>query len=243
MKSGCAFDQDWTAQVTLPVKRVGTNWEFLYGGDIPVKDGALGDLTINLSQITDENFRERVSAEICVQILEEGTLLLVALSDQSRRGMRLGRWPKEDVYSLPLGTTRLERITLGPPKRNRVEGQPIKDSERSGLWLKLKGLDRCELIGSTVLMPEGAAQSTATSLNHAFTLLSQQYETHRISNTGNVYSRVFYQERSGAWFPLNDLRMGVKVQGEKKLLDETWAEVERLLGWRPTIASKNKKTR
>lgn len=118
MKSGCAFDQDWTAQVTLPVKRVGTNWEFLYGGDIPVKDGALGDLTINLSQITDENFRKRVSTEISVQILEEGTLLLVALSDQSRRGGRVGPWPQEDIYNLPLGTTRLEKITLGPPKRN-----------------------------------------------------------------------------------------------------------------------------
>ena len=34
--SGSYFDPDWTAKVTVPVKRVGERWEFFYGGDMPV---------------------------------------------------------------------------------------------------------------------------------------------------------------------------------------------------------------
>jgi len=54
------FDPDWRAKVT-PVKRVGSQWEFFYGGDVPVKDGTLGELTISADSITNEAFRKRVS--------------------------------------------------------------------------------------------------------------------------------------------------------------------------------------
>ena len=32
--------------VCVPVKFVDGNWEYFYGGGVPVKNGALGDLTI-----------------------------------------------------------------------------------------------------------------------------------------------------------------------------------------------------
>ena len=113
--------------------------------------------------------------------------------------------------------------------------------EPGGLWLKLKGLERTELVGSTVLMPSGFETKTATSLNHALTLLSQAYEKHRISNTGNVYTRIFYEEASGHCFPLNDLREGVQAAGERRLLNEAWQKVEQTLGWRPTTSKKAKR--
>src|SRR3546814_19856302 len=91
-------------------------------------------------------------------------------------------------------------------------------------------------------MPEGFKEKSAISLNHAFTLLSQKYETHRISNTGNVYTRIFYQERNGRWYPLKDLRTGVQVQAERKVMADAWADVERILGWRP-LPSPNPKKR
>lgn len=244
--SGNYFDPLWTAKVTVPVKRVGERWEFFYGGDVPVKEGTLGELSLNANQITDERFRQRVSQELTVKILEEGQALLVALSDRSSNGGPIGKWP--DVYpvSVPPGTTRFERITLGPPKpkvRDRLKAvQPELDgvAETGGLWLKLKGMERTELAASTVAMPAGFKPETAISLNHAVTLLSQQYEKHRISNTGNVYTRVFYCEQNGKWYPLNDLRQGVQAAEERKLLGDLWSQVEKALGWRPMRAPEKK---
>ena len=48
--SGSYFDPDWAAKVTVPVKRVGERWEFFYGGDVPVKEGTLGELTLSAEQ-------------------------------------------------------------------------------------------------------------------------------------------------------------------------------------------------
>jgi hypothetical protein len=232
--SGSYFDPDWAAKVTVPVKRVGERWEFFYGGDIPVKDGTLGELTVNADQITDDRFRQRVTQELTVRILEEGTPLLVALSDRSTNRAQIGQWPDPRPLKVPVGTTRFERVFLGPPRKKPLpdEPQPEGEPERGGLFLKLKGLERCELHGSTVVMPKEFSEP-AISLNHAFTMLSQAYEKHRISNTGNVYTRVFYEDRDRRWYPLDDLRTGVQAVGERKLLGDLWAEVEQKLGWRP----------
>ena len=232
------FDPDWTAKVTIPVKRVGERWEFFYGGDVPVREGTLGELTLSANQISDERFRQRVSQELVVKILEEGAPLLVALSDRSRGGAHIGTWPDIDQPSVPAGTTRFERVTLGPCKPKSVQPELDGIRETGGLWLKLKGLERSELTGSTVIMPQGFEPAAATSLNHALTLLSQVYETHRISNTGNVYTRVFYQEKNDRWYPLNDLRTGVQAEGERLLLSDLWSQVEQRLGWRPVPVSK-----
>jgi hypothetical protein len=231
--TGSYFAPDWTAKVTVPVKRVGERWEFFYGGDVPVRDGTVGQLTLSAIQIADESFRQRISQALKVKILDEATELLVALSDRDASG-RAGAWPHPHPSNVPPGTTRFERVSLGPVKQ-RPGVQTLADSEsnRGGLWLKLKGLERCELQASTVQMPQGFETPVARSLNHAFTLLSQAYEKHRISNTGNVYTRVFYQDHNKCWYPLDDLRTGVQAEGERTLLRELWAQVEQTLGWRP----------
>ena len=235
------FDPDWTAKVTVPVKRVGERWEFFYGGDVPVREGTLGELTLSANQISDERFRQRVSQELVVKILEEGAPLLVALSDRSRGGAHIGTWPDIDRPSVPAGTTRFERVALGQCKPKSVQPELDGIRETGGLWLKLKGLERSELMGSTVTMPQGFGPPVASSLNHALTVLSQAYETHRISNTGNVYTRVFYQEKNDRWYSLNDLRTGVQVEGERLLLSDLWNQVEQNLGWRPVPVSAGKK--
>ena len=72
------FDPDGTAKVTVPVKRVGERWEFFYGGDVPVREGTLGELTINANQITDDRFQKQVTQEpwphrVKVSTAQEGT--------------------------------------------------------------------------------------------------------------------------------------------------------------------------
>ena len=115
------FDPDGTAKVTVPVKRVGERWEFFYGGDVPVREGTLGELTINANQITDDRFQKQVTQETVVKILDEGAQLMVALSDQSKGGNRVGAaWPNVSASDVPTGTTRFEPIRIGPERRPAV---------------------------------------------------------------------------------------------------------------------------
>lgn len=230
------YDPLWTAKVSVPVKRVGERWEFFYGGDVPVKEGTLGELTMNADQISDDGFRQRVTAEACFQVLEEGTTLLLALSDRLRCAPYADFGAQRFPQGIPPGTSCWERVRLGPPRKSKVKFQAAQQElipETGGLWLKLKGLEKCELASSTIHMPEKFTPTEALSLNHALTLLSKQYETHRISNTGNVYTRVYYQDKDECWYPLDDLRRGVQAKAERKLLTQLWAEVESALGWRP----------
>lgn len=239
------FDSSWTEQVTVPVKRVGERWEFFYGGDVPVKDGTLGELTFSANQISSLEFLRRVTAELTFKVLEEGTPLLVALSNRGNASPYAEYGPQYFPQGIPPGTSQWERVYLGPVKTSARKSDPCQQKlipETGGLWLKLRGFERCELSSSTVLMPKDFQEPTAISLNHAFTLLSRVYETHRISNTGNVYTRVFYQDNDECWYPLDDLRRGVQAKGERKLLNELWVQVENLLGWRP-ISSEAKRRR
>lgn len=229
-------DPLWTAKVSVPVKRVGDRWEFFYGGDVPVKDGTLGELTLSADQISDDGFRQRVTAEASFQVLEEGTTLLVALSDRLRCTPYAEFGAQHFPQGIPPSTSCWEHVRLGPPRKNKVKSQVAQQEfvpETGGLWLRLKGLDKCELFSSTIQMPEKFMPAEAQSLNHALTLLSRRYETHRISNFVNVYTRVYYQDKDECWYPLDDLRRGVQAKAERKLLTQLWAEVESALGWRP----------
>jgi len=59
-------------------------------------------------------------------------------------------------------------------------------------------------------------------LNHAFTKLSETYDTWRISHTGNIYTRVFYQERNGKWYPLDLLRNEKLEKQEQEIAKGLW---------------------
>lgn len=49
------FDPEWVSKLTVPVKRVGDRWEFFYGGDVPVVEGTLGELTFPDTQAVLEH--------------------------------------------------------------------------------------------------------------------------------------------------------------------------------------------
>ncbi len=79
------YDPLWSEQVTLPVKRVGDRWEFLYGGDIPVKDGTYGELRFSARAIADAKFLERVTTEVRIKALkvQDGGLSGIVMGDFS----------------------------------------------------------------------------------------------------------------------------------------------------------------
>ncbi|MGN5479620.1 hypothetical protein ACTMU2_30210 [Cupriavidus basilensis] len=146
------------------IQRVGDRWECFYGGEVPVEEGgALGELTVRTAEITDEQFIARMTQTARVKILEEGTPLMVALSDRSIP--KKTPWPDVAPGDVPQGTTRFERIVIGPPEakpaRTKAARLFIGPPEPGGLWLRLKGLERSELMCSTVVMPDGFHEETA----------------------------------------------------------------------------------
>lgn len=221
------------AHVTLPVKRVNGHWELLYGGDTGVRDGTYGELRVAVSSIEDAAIRERLTKITTVKALDEGAELRVALRDPSGKPINheeIGI----DVSDLPSGCTRWEAIKIGPQTRPTT---PM-DSKRGGLWIRQRGVDRTDLVCSSVAMPEQfkPGHATAISLNHACTLLSEKYETQRISHTLNVYQHVFYCESGSSkprWLPLDVLRNGVIADMEHGILADAWKTLEQQLGFRP----------
>lgn len=238
--TGSYHDPAWTDKVTIPVKRVGDQWEFFYGGSVPVKDGAVGELVLSASQVTDKSFLKQLQQQALVKVLPEGTELWVALSDQTESKISAVQSELIDRSDFPAGTTRFESMFLGPVKKNMTAGGLFEEAGSGGLWLKVKGLDKTDLISSTIRMPAELGQKTAISLNHALTMLSERYETHRLSHTGNVYTRVFYQEGNGRWYPLADLREGVIANTERSLIADSWKQLEALIGCRPVVRPRKK---
>lgn len=220
-----------TKHITLPVKRVDGQWELLYGGDTGVADGTYGELRVPLDAIDDARIRRRLTQVAVVKVLDEGATLAVALSDRSDPQPQ-GQFVRSEAADLPTGCSRFAQVVIGKPS---ATSRGI-DAERGGLWLRQRGVDKTELVCSSIKLPEGLQDKSALSLNHACTLLSEHYETYRISHTMNVYQRVFYTEPGHAtfkWFPLADLRNGVVRAAEQVLISKAWSELEQHLGFRP----------
>ena len=217
-------------RISLPMQRVNGQWEFLYGGDVPLRDGAIADLVVNMDSIQDRDFLKLISQELSVEVLPMGAPLLVALSD---RGYALQQAEPTGMPNIPLqyrppGCTRFVTVHIGP--KNKRQNDLFAEDE-GGRWLRQIGLDRCELECSPIQMPEGFPKKVAQSPNHAFTMLSEQYEPHRLSHTGNAYTHFFYPETDGQWLPLSVLRDGVFKRAERSLIDQAWRQLEEKLGW------------
>ncbi len=226
--------------VTLPVKLIDGRWELLYGGGTGAREGTYGELRLAVSSIEDKAVRERLTRTVTVKVCDEGTELLVALRDREVH-RRPADWPAIDPADLPLACTRCERIYIGPksPRTERI------DAERGGLWIRQRGVERTDLVCSSVLLPSSCESEVASSLNHACTRLSESYEKHRISHTLNVHQHVFYKEAEGSnarfhWRPLNVLRNGVIAGMERSILTDAWRKLEEQLGFRPIAMAKAK---
>ena len=227
------------ARLKLPVRCVDGHWEFALGGAVPACPGAEAELIIASARITDLDFLKRVTQEVAVQFLAEGTALAVALTPRSPEAARALSVPTLDRVDgpfpvasrhLPSASTRFAMVTLATPAELFSNG-PQPDATAGGLWLTVTGLWDCELNSPPVSFPKEYGLAPASSLNHAFTRLSEKFETHRISHTGNVFQRVFYREHGGWWRPLRQLREIAINRAENAILASGWAAIEAALGW------------
>jgi hypothetical protein len=133
-----------------------------------------------------------------------------------------------DSWHLPSVSTQFVPVSLGPVRKTPTTEMFEEDG---GLWMVVSGLGECELFSSSVDFPEELAMESAQSLNHAFTKLSERFETHRLSHTGSVYSRVFYLESDLRWYPLEYLKSAALGRAEHAVMAAGWQAIEAQLGW------------
>lgn len=223
------------SSIRIPVKLVNGKWVYLFGGDLPIKNDAVGDLVVLKSSVEDKKFLANLRRISNHKILDVGATLLVALTVKHPKGIheRLmkhllpidGEAPilGPQYYHTPRsGDTRFVKVTLGEPNERQKRKNP---KENGGLWLNLEGDIPKGVITSTVLLPEGLSDKRADSLNHAFTMLSERYEPWRMSHTGNIYSRILYQEENKKWYPLSVLRNPSIASDENELILSHWKQI------------------
>lgn len=178
----------------------------LNGGPMPsIKPGAVAELIVNAYELMNERQRRVYTSFVAGPFLPTGVTLLAGLKP------RHGHIELDSRYStdfLPSGWEQLAEIKLLEP-----------------LELAVRATKRASLKACRCNVP--ALGSEAGSLNHALTKLSERFETHRTSHTGNVFECVFYRRaleariappsqsdvltrRTHEWVPLEFLRREIE---------------------------------
>jgi len=207
-------------------------WEYSLGGQIPVKDGTEAELVVERGSISDMTFLERIEQKGHHQVLKEGTPLLVSLTvkpnspppEDLKPLLKCYNELRESIATEFLDIWSPETLTFVEVKLDAPDDRQARlfDTKQGGLWLVTRGLEAVGLTSTTVRIPQKISPDPVASLNHAYTKLSEAFETWRISHTGNIYTRVFYQESNHKWYPLDLLRNKALDKQEQKIAKELW---------------------
>lgn len=218
----------------IPIRHVENQWECEYGGIVPVAPDAKGDLLINSRSIIDKSFLHRMTAKSSMKVLDQGTTLLayVATKDKAKlteeQKTYLISWKSkkheiatEHIDNWNSGDLSLVAVFIeGPTDR---QGRKFETIE-GGLWLLTEGPRAVGLQSTQIRLPEIVSKDPVSSLNHAFTKLSETYEPWRISHTGNVYQRFLYKEKDDKWYPIEFLRNAALAKKEQEIAYQLWQD-------------------
>lgn len=169
--------------VKIPVKIV-NGYPCLYPeGRLPaLKDGTLGDLTVPAVAFEDPKVAIRLSAESKELFLMAETRLIAQISPQSAPEALLAKVA---------------------PSASGFLGTGVEFVLKEEQQILSRGTKNSMLLHCRCFIPSLKAE--AKSINHAYSLISQAFEPHRTSHTGNVFSKVFFKDGS-VWKPLEALR-------------------------------------
>ncbi len=197
--------------VRLPVRFRDGKWELLTGGPLPaIKDGTVGDIEIAAHRITDGRVREALTEWHAAPLLTAGSEVFVHIDN--RRGD-----PRAASLDIP-----------DPPSSTAPAYVPVHLKE--DLFLRWRPSLRPTLAVCWVHIP-ALPEATPNSLNEAYTLISEEFEPHRRSHTGNVFKKVFVRGADASistgseWFPLGFLRK----QAIKSFEEKYWAQLRELI--------------
>ena len=146
--------------IRIPVKLVDGQWEFFYGGQLPVLDGTIGDLVVDKNQIEDKKFLKSLTRKSDHRILDMGTKLLVALTIKSHAlpAEKYYEWlhyENEPGFNVEIsacqgGLSPDSRFLAVHVDRYAEYQRPIDPDVDGGVWLHLKGLEPKGVISSSI---------------------------------------------------------------------------------------------
>jgi hypothetical protein len=172
----------------IGVRFDGATFSLLDGTSLPkLRKNAVGELLLPPEAIEDEDARARLSNDRRVLLLEQNTFIYIGVSPSLIE--------KPDAKGL-----------LHDPRELGLQTEYwlVEAQLKEPLYVRVRGDDEARLEKCICEIP--AVGREATSVNHAFTIASETYETKRLSHTGNVFERVFTEPTSGQWHTLGELR-------------------------------------
>lgn len=180
--------------ISVPVRvREDGRVEFYYGGALPkTEDGTIGMLQVPKRSITDHEMIRRLKEDRIELFLEPRSIVMFAING------------KDTPEKLKKYLRHARTVGINVP--NVVHVVQVELGE-SPLNLRISGANRARLQPVECWIP--ALKTNAKSLNHAYRLVSEQFEPKRISHTGNVFE-VGYFEREEDWISLEYHRDSMK---------------------------------
>lgn len=224
-------------RLRIPVKFIDGQWEFFHGGPVPLLDGAEAELLVDRKSISDKSFIKMMDRTEKHKVLDQGTALLVGLTIKPDKPPSKELKPLLiDFYVSQSRTSRGDKmcdvrnaaysqinafveVRLAEPSDKQLR---LFETGVGGLWLVTEGFKATGLTSTTIRLDDKISTERVASLNHALTKLSETFETWRISHTGNIYTRVFYQEKNRNWYPLDVLRNAALDKNEQHIAKELW---------------------
>ena len=183
--------------VRIPVRISQGSVTLLDGGRLPrLKDGAIGDLVLDADTVQDSEFLRLLQAESTVEMLPSGTPVLM--------GVGLGVVPAE----------KQSKLKTSSGLRSHADYGFVEVCLTEPLRLRLRGTKDPMLEPCACRIPI-VGKRNAISLNHAFTVISTEFETERKSHTGNVFERGFVKWGKN-WLSLGELRDLIRVRFEQE---------------------------
>jgi hypothetical protein len=189
--------------VKIPVKIKNGLIEFYFEGPLPeIENGTLGDLIVPSYSVKNPKLKKLLSEERKIPLLKKDTILFVHVQVQAdgKHIFRIGAIPDEGALKEDLNFV------------------PISLEET--LYLYLRGTKhptlcdvKCKAIHEEDLR--------AKSLNHIYTLISEKYEKNRISHTGNVFKKIFYEDEiKMSLFPIDRFRHNREILFDNRFVND-----------------------
>lgn len=183
--------------IRIPIIMNG-NIRYFYGGNLPdIGDGAIGDLIIPDHKVKDNRFVEISQWEESIEILPVNSTIMV--------GVAATNIPKDRSMIA-------QKIKTAQVTRDLYVGVKLLEP----LSLQVRGSKKSNLLGVKCCIPD-LNDFNATSINNAYSKISEVFKPNRKSHTGNVFEKCFYKGKDDKWYSLDSLRENIEGQFEEKL--------------------------
>jgi hypothetical protein len=175
----------------IGVRFNGDKFVLLNGSPLPkLRMNAVGELVLEPDVIENWADRERFTRDDVVRMLERGSRIFLGVSPHL-----VGDPSAEGLLREP------EQMKL------KTEYWLVEVHLEQDLRIRIRGDQEARLEKCKCMIP--ALKREASSVNHAFTLVSENYETQRLSHTGNVFERAYTWVEPGRWRTLDEIRLSV----------------------------------